>query len=84
MTCGVPQGSIIGLTLWNIVYDGVLSLQLGPGIIPVAYADDLALIVKAPNADELNRRGSEALRRVTHWLEARGLEIAPRSAKQSC
>ena len=47
MTCGVPQGSILGPTLWNIFYDQILRTDTGLGNTILAYADDLALLITA-------------------------------------
>ena len=44
MTCGVPQGSVMGPLLWNIMYDPILSLPFPEGIEVIGYADDVALI----------------------------------------
>lgn len=42
---GVRQGSILGLTLWNMYCDGVLRIPTRDGVRLLAYADDLAVIV---------------------------------------
>lgn len=39
MTCGVLQGSILGLLLWNIYYDGVLKLEPPTGRELIEYAN---------------------------------------------
>lgn len=44
---GVPQGSIVAPTLWNLMYDGVLPLPLPGEVSIVGYADDLALVAVA-------------------------------------
>lgn len=40
-TIGVTQGSVLGLLLWNISYDNVLSLGMPVDCQLVAYADHL-------------------------------------------
>lgn len=77
MTAGVPQGSILGPTLWNVAYNGVLGIQMPEGVQMVAYADDLALVVKAKGEEVLQSRANEALERVQRWMGDRNLELAP-------
>lgn len=77
MTCGVPQGSVLGPTLWNIYYDGVLRLRMPEGTTQVAYADDLALVVEGSSEEDIPQRTSRAIARVVAWMKKKGLAIAP-------
>ena len=77
MTAGVPQGSILGPTLWNLLYDQVLQLRLPNGVSSIAYADDLAIMVEADEKSELEQRTNESLLRIGRWMQRNGLQIAP-------
>lgn len=77
VTAGVPQGSVLGPTLWNVLYDPVLDLDLTEGARSMAFADDLALMVEAQDAEELMYRVNESTRRVGVWMQYNGLDLAP-------
>lgn len=76
MTGGVPQGSIIGPLLWNILYDNILRLEMPAGVRSIAYADDLAILVKASTTAEVKETAEIALASTALWMERHGLEVA--------
>lgn len=67
----------MGPVLWNLFYDDLLRLHFPPGVNLVCFADDLAVVVTAHNADLLEEVANPALAVVNRWMEANGLEIAP-------
>lgn len=78
---GVPQGSILGPTLWNVLYDGVLETVLPGGAYTVAYADDLALVVADREAQGLVWKGNEAIEQIERWMTRNKLELAPQKTE---
>ena len=75
--CGVAQGSVLGPTLWNLAYDGVLRLPLPEGAELVGFADDLGLVATARTVEQLEAKCNDCVARVCEWLERHGLELAP-------
>lgn len=72
VTCGVPQGSVIGPLRWNIFYDKLLCLDLPFGVQLVGFADDLAIIGTDHTTDLLEEAMNPALEIVLRWVNANG------------
>ncbi|CAK1587314.1 unnamed protein product [Parnassius mnemosyne] len=56
MSCGVPQGSVLGPPLWNIGYDWVLRADLPTGVSVVCYADDTLLLAQGGSYEARRRK----------------------------
>lgn len=76
VSSGVPQGSVLGPMLWNVMYNEVFELKLPDGVQIVGFADDIEILVKARHLDEIEMLANEAIAIVRAWLQSRGLELA--------
>lgn len=76
ITAGVPQGSILGPTLWNAMYDGVLKLDVPRGVKIVGFADDIVLTVSGETHEEVEVLATEAIDKVENWMVAKELAVA--------
>ena len=74
---GVPQGSVLGPTLWNVLYDDVLGLELVGDTKTIAFADDLALLVGARDEYTLVESANESLAKISSWMREHKLTLAP-------
>jgi len=81
VTCGVPQGSVLGPTLWNLFYDDVLRLPVRDGIKLVAFADDIAIVATAHNADLMEQLVNPTLDSIVEWMTRNGLQLAPNKSE---
>ncbi|KAI8129373.1 Retrovirus-related Pol polyprotein from type-1 retrotransposable element R1 [Lucilia cuprina] len=76
ITAGVPQGSVLGPLLWNMMYDGLLNLELPKGAHIIGYADDVALVISHTLPQALEIITNDSLSRCDRWLNEHGLKLA--------
>ena len=53
ITEGVPQESVLGPLLWNVMYDGILRLKLSANAEIIGIADDIAIVLVAETIPQI-------------------------------
>lgn len=76
ITAGVPQGSVLGPLLWNIMYNEVLNLPLPEGVLIIGFADDIGIVTVAKHISQIEAATSAAIAQVKTWMELAKLELA--------
>jgi len=76
ISAGIPQGSVLGPLLWNILYDSLLRLPFPDGVEAIGYADDLATVINAEDTYELRQKIDHTVQMVAAWMSSNHLELA--------
>lgn len=69
---GLPQDSVLGPLLWNIMYEGLLKLIMPDGVMLVAFADDdVAVVITAQYLEEISNIFEKTLVQIQRWMRFR-------------
>lgn len=69
LSCGVPQGSSLSPTLFNVYMSPLAEIVHPFGIKIVKYADDTQLIVALNHTDNSSSGLGPCLEKVAKWME---------------
>lgn len=68
---------MLGPTLWNVIYYGVVRMKVAKGASKIAFAEDLAILIQTGNEETLMFHTHETLRRIDVWMRRQNLDLAP-------
>ena len=77
---GIPQGSVLSVTLFNIAINGLLE-RTPLGVQGLAYADDFVMYCSASTAVEACHKIQRAIDSAVNWTKARGYKFSPQKTK---
>lgn len=73
VTRGVPQGSVLGPTLWNVFYDSLLQMETPERVQLIGFADNLAIVATSRTSAGIESTVNPKLDFIDHWMNNHGL-----------
>jgi hypothetical protein len=83
VTFGVPQGSVLGPTLFLLYINDLTNLEMECGHT-LSYADDTVIIFDGPTWESVFERAETGLRRVCSWLKQNLLTLNVNKTNYIC
>ena len=77
---GVPQGSVLSVTLFAVAINSLLSC-VPPGVQGSLFVDDFAIYCSGSSALEACQKIQRTINAVSIWAEARGFKFSPLKTK---
>ena len=79
VTCGVPQGSILGPLLFLVYFNDFIKVVKHSKVIK--YADDTVLYIGSSKVDDIQSKLEEDLNQIAHWFHLNELVINTKVGK---
>lgn len=76
VTKGCPQGSILGPSFWNLIFDDALNTLETLGNEEEAFADDLVVLVSGNSRKQLEERANEVTKTLTTWCTKHKMKLS--------